>query len=213
MKANPPGIEKSNLILRTTSTSDEHDQNSSSDRGGHVNKSYTCAFCKRGFSNAQALGGHMNIHRRDRAKLRQFAVENLLSLDITKTNNLIIDDEPPDVDHASEEKMNENTITEYSSEVKSCTTPNKRSCTSLSEDGIEELQQLPFFAETPSASGDHIKKAASSRSCSKENEEKRIQLRHSDHSSQVELDLELRLGPEPGHDHDQTSTAITKDFF
>lgn len=28
---------------------------------------YRCSFCKRGFSNAQALGGHMNVHRRDRA--------------------------------------------------------------------------------------------------------------------------------------------------
>ncbi|CAF2091634.1 unnamed protein product [Brassica rapa] len=27
---------------------------------------YECTFCKRGFTNAQALGGHMNIHRRDR---------------------------------------------------------------------------------------------------------------------------------------------------
>ncbi|CAL1396457.1 unnamed protein product [Linum trigynum] len=30
-------------------------------------RSYECSFCKRGFTNAQALGGHMNIHRRDRA--------------------------------------------------------------------------------------------------------------------------------------------------
>ncbi|KAK7257829.1 hypothetical protein RIF29_32086 [Crotalaria pallida] len=34
-------------------------------------KSYECNFCKRGFSNAQALGGHMNIHRKDKAKLKQ----------------------------------------------------------------------------------------------------------------------------------------------
>ncbi|KAL3839489.1 hypothetical protein ACJIZ3_024080 [Penstemon smallii] len=45
---------------------------------------YRCAFCKRGFSNAQALGGHMNIHRKDRAKLKEFSGENLLCLDITK---------------------------------------------------------------------------------------------------------------------------------
>ncbi|EEF29385.1 hypothetical protein RCOM_0233200 [Ricinus communis] len=44
-------------------------------------RSYTCSFCKKGFSNAQALGGHMNIHRKDRAKLREaFDDENLLSL-------------------------------------------------------------------------------------------------------------------------------------
>ncbi|KAG6769506.1 hypothetical protein POTOM_025145 [Populus tomentosa] len=54
----------------------------------HV-RSYTCAFCKRGFSNAQALGGHMNIHRRDRAKLKQASDENFLSLDITKSTEEI----------------------------------------------------------------------------------------------------------------------------
>ncbi|KAF9676858.1 hypothetical protein SADUNF_Sadunf08G0047100 [Salix dunnii] len=32
---------------------------------------YTCSFCKREFRSAQALGGHMNVHRRDRARLKQ----------------------------------------------------------------------------------------------------------------------------------------------
>uniref|UniRef100_A0A0D9VMT5 C2H2-type domain-containing protein n=1 Tax=Leersia perrieri TaxID=77586 RepID=A0A0D9VMT5_9ORYZ len=27
---------------------------------------YNCTFCRRGFPTAQALGGHMNVHRRDR---------------------------------------------------------------------------------------------------------------------------------------------------
>ncbi|XWS55631.1 hypothetical protein CRYUN_Cryun09bG0017500 [Craigia yunnanensis] len=34
-------------------------------------RSYSCSFCGREFRSAQALGGHMNIHRRDRAKLKQ----------------------------------------------------------------------------------------------------------------------------------------------
>lgn len=34
-------------------------------------RSYSCAFCLREFRSAQALGGHMNIHRRDRARLKQ----------------------------------------------------------------------------------------------------------------------------------------------
>ncbi|XP_010262486.1 PREDICTED: transcriptional regulator SUPERMAN-like [Nelumbo nucifera] len=34
-------------------------------------RSYTCSFCKREFKSAQALGGHMNVHRRDRARMRQ----------------------------------------------------------------------------------------------------------------------------------------------
>ena len=35
-----------------------------------VGRSYECTFCKRGFTNAQALGGHMNIHRKDKAKVK-----------------------------------------------------------------------------------------------------------------------------------------------
>ncbi|KAK8671778.1 hypothetical protein V6N13_038363 [Hibiscus sabdariffa] len=34
-------------------------------------RSYSCSFCDREFRSAQALGGHMNVHRRDRAKLKQ----------------------------------------------------------------------------------------------------------------------------------------------
>ncbi|KAI4338893.1 hypothetical protein MLD38_023900 [Melastoma candidum] len=34
-------------------------------------RSYTCSFCRREFRSAQALGGHMNAHRRDRARLKQ----------------------------------------------------------------------------------------------------------------------------------------------
>lgn len=36
-------------------------------------RSYTCSFCFREFRSAQALGGHMNVHRRDRARLKQEA--------------------------------------------------------------------------------------------------------------------------------------------
>ncbi|CAL0328246.1 unnamed protein product [Lupinus luteus] len=34
-------------------------------------RSYSCSFCRRDFRSAQALGGHMNVHRRDRARLNQ----------------------------------------------------------------------------------------------------------------------------------------------
>ncbi|KAJ9539906.1 hypothetical protein OSB04_026412 [Centaurea solstitialis] len=33
-------------------------------------RSYSCSFCRREFRSAQALGGHMNVHRRERAKLK-----------------------------------------------------------------------------------------------------------------------------------------------
>ncbi|XP_058222308.1 transcriptional regulator SUPERMAN-like [Rhododendron vialii] len=43
---------------------------------GHTwpQRNYPCAFCKRQFKSAQALGGHMNIHRRERAELRSSLV-------------------------------------------------------------------------------------------------------------------------------------------
>ncbi|KAA3463221.1 transcriptional regulator SUPERMAN-like [Gossypium australe] len=34
-------------------------------------RSCTCSFCTREFNSAQALGGHMNVQRRDRARLHQ----------------------------------------------------------------------------------------------------------------------------------------------
>ncbi|KAE8686997.1 putative transcriptional regulator RABBIT EARS [Hibiscus syriacus] len=45
------------------------------DAGGCVwpPRSYICSFCGRKFTSAQALGGHMNVHRRDRARLKQSA--------------------------------------------------------------------------------------------------------------------------------------------
>lgn len=41
------------------------------DESTGTKRCYECTFCKRGFTNAQALGGHMNIHRKDRAKAKQ----------------------------------------------------------------------------------------------------------------------------------------------
>ncbi|MQL77490.1 hypothetical protein Taro_009860 [Colocasia esculenta] len=48
---------------------DAPDQVDDDDTG--TGRPYECMFCRRGFSSAQALGGHMNIHRRDRARIRQ----------------------------------------------------------------------------------------------------------------------------------------------
>ncbi|GJS21038.1 transcriptional regulator SUPERMAN-like protein [Tanacetum coccineum] len=42
-------------------------------------RSYTCTFCKREFRSAQALGGHMNVHRREKARLKQLPTTRYLS--------------------------------------------------------------------------------------------------------------------------------------
>ncbi|KAL6968216.1 hypothetical protein U1Q18_045985 [Sarracenia purpurea var. burkii] len=52
------------------------DQNNSDADAGGSRRCYKCVFCKRGFNTAQALGGHMNIHRKERAKNRPVSVNS-----------------------------------------------------------------------------------------------------------------------------------------
>ncbi|OAY61563.1 transcriptional regulator SUPERMAN [Manihot esculenta] len=56
---------------------DRSEQANDDDAG--TGRSYECVFCKRGFNTAQALGGHMNIHRKDRAKPRPSSVPSISS--------------------------------------------------------------------------------------------------------------------------------------
>ncbi|XP_010274841.1 PREDICTED: transcriptional regulator SUPERMAN-like [Nelumbo nucifera] len=57
-------------------SSEDSDQQQDQDDAS-TGRSYGCVFCKRGFTTAQALGGHMNIHRKDRARIRQPAVPSV----------------------------------------------------------------------------------------------------------------------------------------
>ncbi|EXB55538.1 Transcriptional regulator TAC1 [Morus notabilis] len=68
---------KQGLISTCSETSsEENDQTERVNEVSGAKRSYECTYCKRGFTNAQALGGHMNIHRKDRAKTKQQAVHN-----------------------------------------------------------------------------------------------------------------------------------------
>lgn len=49
-------------------------------------RSYTCTFCKREFRSAQALGGHMNVHRRDRARLHH-AQPNMMNSNMSSASS------------------------------------------------------------------------------------------------------------------------------
>ncbi|KAK3145273.1 hypothetical protein QOZ80_4AG0326580 [Eleusine coracana subsp. coracana] len=52
--------------------------------------SYTCGYCRREFRSAQALGGHMNVHRRDRARLRQCCSSMSYYPPITNSSSTLI---------------------------------------------------------------------------------------------------------------------------
>ncbi|KAK1438447.1 hypothetical protein QVD17_04256 [Tagetes erecta] len=53
-------------------------------------RSYTCTFCKREFRSAQALGGHMNVHRRDRARLHHHTQPNMNMSSATSTSSTLL---------------------------------------------------------------------------------------------------------------------------
>lgn len=143
---------------------------------GHA-KSYRCTFCKRGFSNAQALGGHMNIHRRDRAKLKEFSSLDILSLDIKRMDSA-------DSPLASAKQNMPKTSIIASGEVDSAVEPNENSKT---------VQGLALFTEEPLVINDEGENSHFG-----ENMESSQEV--TDGSTQAEVDLELRLGPEPDHD-------------
>ncbi|XP_059431417.1 transcriptional regulator TAC1-like [Corylus avellana] len=62
-----------------SSSEEESDIRSEQNEDTGTGRSYECVFCKRGFTTAQALGGHMNIHRRDRGKPRSPHVASVSS--------------------------------------------------------------------------------------------------------------------------------------
>ncbi|KAJ8558133.1 hypothetical protein K7X08_004899 [Anisodus acutangulus] len=53
-----------------SSTHDHQEIDHQSKQENGIGRSYECVFCKRGFNTAQALGGHMNIHRKDKTRNR-----------------------------------------------------------------------------------------------------------------------------------------------
>ncbi|XP_044504132.1 zinc finger protein 1-like [Mangifera indica] len=68
MESNPQEDSKS-------SSEETHRSEQANDDMG-TGRSYECVFCKRGFTTAQALGGHMNIHRKNRGKHRPSSISD-----------------------------------------------------------------------------------------------------------------------------------------
>lgn len=174
-------------------------------------KSYECTFCKRGFSNAQALGGHMNIHRKDKAKLKQVSSSNTIEtkqhqphrvLDIPKMPSSY-SPMPPTVNSSEHSKPSNHDLERTT--IRTSPWPwflkeGDITVRHIDPNHVGQVQQLPLFAQTPSENKDHQNPG--------------IQQVHGEKGlppSSSELDLELRLGPEP---QDSSSTAnTTRKFF
>ncbi|OIW07492.1 hypothetical protein TanjilG_14438 [Lupinus angustifolius] len=202
------------MQFNTQNTNDGHGH-------GHV-KSYSCSFCKRGFTNAQALGGHMNTHRRDRARLKQSYEENMLSLDISIKNTNNNDHEhvlDKDNDHAPQKGKvigTENLPQYIPSFVGMITAINEiKGGDSVLMQMIEDKKgyldlELKLGSDMEEESNLSTRKNCKKpfTFCDKDNDHgplrgKRIE------GKKVELDLELRLGIEPH----ETPTLSTIEFF
>ncbi|KAK7256781.1 hypothetical protein RIF29_30260 [Crotalaria pallida] len=177
-------------------------QNSNDNLG--LVKTYSCSFCKRGFSNAQALGGHMNTHRRDRAKLRQLSYEeNLLSLDMSIKNTNDHETFPLEDKSASHHKNNDH-VTQKGKVICTEELPHHLPSFAVVQGFDEEKKgdldlelKLGFDQEAPTL-----------RSI-REIEKKPLFTFPAEFSHQADLDLELRLGTEPL----EAPTLSTIEFF
>ncbi|KAM6574524.1 hypothetical protein CsatA_022851 [Cannabis sativa] len=164
-----------------------------------VTRSYSCSFCKRGFSNAQALGGHMNIHRRDRAIIRQrFSEENKIN------NNYSSEYTNPDhqdqyglsssktqkSDHHRQHQTLGSIPVQLDLSLLAEQHSNKPRVDSQTMTGSDDDHVGSFVGEPSVTAGAAVV------------EERKTE----------ELDLELRLGPERRH-HDDRTTLSTREFF
>ncbi|CAJ2678911.1 unnamed protein product [Trifolium pratense] len=170
-------------------------------------RSYECNFCKRGFSNAQALGGHMNIHRKDKAKLKQ------------QSSNL-------EQGNSSDQDLNKLLPNFLSSS--NIVLPQKQDQQHVPSRSEEILvidhtrQQLPLFSESPTKIEMQIQQGgqihqreittttATTVTATTTTITQEALLLSNDQDSSLELDLELRLGSEP---HDSSKPTGTRKFF
>ncbi|KAF1895569.1 hypothetical protein Lal_00041849 [Lupinus albus] len=173
------------------------------DGHGQVIKSYSCSFCKRGFTNAQALGGHMNTHRRDRARLKQSYEENMISLDMSiKNTNNDHDDHAPQKGKVAGSENLPQYIPSFVDSVVVQMIEDKKGYLDLElklGSDMEEEQTLSTRKnyKKPFTFSDKDNDLGYLRG-------KRIE------GKKVELDLELRLGTEP---QETAPTLSTIEFF
>ncbi|WCJ21671.1 C2H2 and C2HC zinc fingers superfamily protein [Euphorbia peplus] len=141
-------------------------------------RNYICSFCKRQFNSAQALGGHMNVHRRDRAMLIQLP-------------KWVFDKSPKNPNSSSSSASSSSTFPHWHYS-KSSAHPFQSSSTSLPKD-LRKMNNVV----TTTAHHHHRHHVVEVEELEQQQQQKFISLDLEigckDHSKEV-LDLELRLG-------------------
>lgn len=105
--------EKELRAYRDDISDTSHDQNRDIDKEFKTAvQLYNCTYCKRGFTTAQALGGHMNIHRKDRAK-----TQISTSSSSQKPHELSLFHDKPSSDKSTSSSQDRNTKDEVHEEL------------------------------------------------------------------------------------------------
>ncbi|KAG8660181.1 hypothetical protein MANES_02G128500v8 [Manihot esculenta] len=185
--------------METEQSNQENPDNmNTEEQGSSQVRSYECNFCKRGFSNAQALGGHMNIHRKDKAKLKHPSSNDLQqSPDIPKILSSSFSSPIPTsmIHPLMQPKSGQD-----ASSIKSPFLDKESDDASKRNGEIQQL--LSLFVDKPSTKDHHQQQPNSGQVRS--STEKGFSTSQGLLSSEV--DLELRLGPEPQDSLPATST-------
>ena len=185
MESDQPNLENSEQV------------NSDDLQGASQARSYDCTFCKRGFSNAQALGGHMNIHRKEKVVLKR--VETNKSQPSSNSTLPRNSSWPLETKPSSDERSTKKLPWMLASQQ------GDRDETHVGDEYYDQVQQLPLFVET-SSQKDH-KPGSQLHS----NIEKDLSTTSTTHASSGSgIDLELRLGPEP---QDPSAPTAIQKFF
>lgn len=111
-------------------------------------RNYNCTFCKKEFKSAQALGGHMNVHRRDRAKqlTQQHSSSSSSSEQLNSSSHLPSNPNPkPNHDYnlfLSPSHTSSPAATRFLTYMGCSTTPNFNNAVSDQDDGVAVSPQI-----------------------------------------------------------------------
>ncbi|XAR71995.1 hypothetical protein NMG60_11018474 [Bertholletia excelsa] len=174
-------------------------------------RSYTCSFCRREFRSAQALGGHMNVHRRDRARLKQHLTPNSVASNHQSNTSspasypsevcFLDSNLSPKGEHDSASRASAISALENSSEPTPFSSSDEKN---VREEGLLSmgLNWSSKFDCAEVNAGKRLKTDVSSvpmlfNLCSKERFNFKSEVLGRSNSSLDDLDLELRLGDPP----------------